>query len=303
MMPVIDDERFSEREVSTMTQTDTRTVKEQQKREWGEAAEGWRKHHDRLKETSGPVTRTMLELAGVAPGRAVLDIACGSGIPAIPAAQAVGPTGFVLATDQAPEMVEVARDLAKEEGLTNIEFRLVDGEELNVEPRSFDAVTCRWGIMFMPEPVAFLRRAYGALKPNGRIAVAVWGPPQNNPFIGLPIMTARKYYTGPPLPDPTTPGGVFSFADKRRLQSVFEQAGFRDIHIEEMNLPMAVFDSGTEYWEYCKDKSGPLRRILDQMPADIVEKIGQEVIEAASEGSPDGKVSLNGNPILASATK
>jgi 2-polyprenyl-3-methyl-5-hydroxy-6-metoxy-1,4-benzoquinol methylase len=286
-----------------MTQTDSNTIKEQQKKEWGEAAEGWRKNHERLREVSAPVTRAMLDLAGLAVGHRVLDIACGSGIPAIPAAQMVGPTGFVLATDQAPEMVEVARDNAKKEGVGNIDFRLVDGEELRIEPDSFDAVTCRWGIMFMPEPVLCLRQAWEALKPNGRIAVAVWGPPQNNPFIALPMMTARKYYTGPPLPDPTAPGGVFSFADKTRLQFVFEQAGFRDIHIDEMNLPMVVCNSGREYWDYAREFMGPLRRILDQMPEDTVQKIGSEVTEAAPQGNPDGKVSLNGNPILASATK
>lgn len=286
-----------------MTQTGPGTIKEQQKKEWGEAAEGWRKNHDRLKEVSAPVTRLMLELAGVGPGNRVLDIACGSGIPAIPAAQMVGPAGFVLATDQAPEMVEIARDNARKEGITNIDFRLVDGEELQVEPDSFDAVTCRWGIMFMPEPVLCLRQAWEALKPNGRIAVAVWGPAQNNPFIALPMMIARKYYTGPPLPDPSAPGSVFSFADKNRLQFVFEQAGFRDIHIDEMELPMSVFESGQEFWDYCREFIAPLRRILDQMPADAVEKIGQEVVQAAPQGSPDGKVSLSGNPILASATK
>lgn len=286
-----------------MTQTDARTIKEQQKKEWGDAAESWRKNHERLKEVSAPVTRAMLDGAGISPGKRVLDIACGSGIPAIPAAQAVGPAGFVLATDQAPEMIEVAREMARKEGVDNIEFRLVDGEELNVEPNSFDAVTCRWGVMFMPEPVTFLRRAYEALKPDGRIAVAVWGPPQNNPFIALPMLAARKHYSGPPLPDPTAPGGVFSFADKNRLQFVFEQAGFRDIHIDEMNLPMVVCDSGQEYWDYAREFMGPLRRVLDGMPAEAVEKIGQEVIEAAPQGKPDGKVSLNGNPILASATK
>jgi ubiquinone/menaquinone biosynthesis C-methylase UbiE len=286
-----------------MTQTDAATIKEQQKKEWGEAAEGWRKNHDRLKEVSAPVTQAMLKIAGIAPGHRVLDIACGSGIPAIPAAQAVGPAGFVLATDQAPEMIEVAREIAKNEGVANIEFRLVDGEELNAEPNSFDAVTCRWGIMFMPEPVTFLRRAYEALRPDGRIAVAVWGPPQNNPFIALPMMAARKYYTGPPLPDPIAPGGVFSFADRNRLQSAFEQAGFRDIHVDEMNLPMVVCDSGREYWDYAREFMGPLRRVLDQMPEETVQKIGQEVMEAAPQGNPDGKVALNGNPILASATK
>jgi ubiquinone/menaquinone biosynthesis C-methylase UbiE len=286
-----------------MTQTDARTIKEQQKKEWGEAAEGWRKNHDRLQQITAPVTRMMLEFAGVAPGHRVLDIACGSGIPAIPAAHAAGATGFVLATDQAPEMIEVARENAKREGLTNIEFRLVDGEELDVQPESFDAATCRWGIMFMPEPVLCLRQAYEALKAGGRIAVAVWGPPQNNPFLSVPMMIARKYYQGPPLPDPNAPGGVFSFADKTRLQFVFEQAGFRGIHIDEMDIPMAVFDSGREYWEYCREFMGPLRRILDEMPADTVEKIGQEVSEAAPQGNDEGKVSLNGNPILASASK
>ncbi len=286
-----------------MTQAEPRTIKEQQKKDWGDAAESWRKNHERLKEVSAPVTQLMLELAGVAPGHRVLDIACGSGIPAIPAAHMVGPAGFVLATDQAPEMVQVAKDNARSEGVSNIEFRLVDGEELNVEPNSFDAVTCRWGIMFMPEPILCLKQAHDALKPNGRIAAAVWGPPQNNPFIALPMGIARKYYAGPPLPDPSAPGGVFSFADKNRLQFVFEQAGFRDIHIDAMDIPMVKFDSGQEFWEYCREFIGPLRRILDQIPEDAVEKIGQEVAEAAPKGSPDGKVSLNGNPILASATK
>ena len=286
-----------------MAQTDARTIKEQQKKDWGDAAESWRKNHERLKELSAPVTQRMLDGAGVAPGLRVLDIACGSGIPAIPAAHMVGPAGFVLATDQAPEMLEVARANAKDEGVTNIDFRLVDGEELKVEPNSFDAVTCRWGIMFMPEPVLCLKQAYDALKTDRRIAVAVWGPPQNNPFIALPMGIARKYYTGPPLPDPTAPGGVFSFADKERLRFVIEQAGFRDIHIDEMDITMVKFDSGAEFWEYCKEFIGPLRRILDGMSADTVAKIGEEIAQAAPQGNPDGKVSLNGNPILASATK
>jgi ubiquinone/menaquinone biosynthesis C-methylase UbiE len=286
-----------------MTQTDATTIKEQQKKDWGDAADSWRRNHERLKETTAPVTRAMIEGVGISAGQRVLDIACGSGIPAIPAAQAVGPAGFVLATDQAPEMIEVAKENAKAEGVSNIDFRLVDGEDLNVDPGSFDAVTVRWGIMFMPEPVLCLKQAYDALKPNGRISLAVWGPPQNNPFISLPMGIARKYYEGPPLPDPTQPGSPFSFADKGKLQFVLEQAGFRDIHIDEMNIEMVKFDSGEEFWEYCKEFIGPLRRILDQMPQETQEKIGQEVAQAAPQGNPEGKVSLNGNPILASATK
>src|SRR5213593_1496522 len=180
---------------------DAQAMKEQQRKDWGDAAESWRKNYERLREVAAPVTKHMLELAMVAPGHRVLDIACGSGEPALSAAHFVGAAGFVLATDMAPEMLEVARDNAKAQGVMNVEFRLVDGEEIDVNPESFDAVTCRWGLMFMPEPVRCLAQAYHALKTDGRIAVAVWGPPDRNPFIALPMGIARKHYQGPALPD------------------------------------------------------------------------------------------------------
>src|SRR2546428_3711506 len=113
-------------------QIDAQAIKDQQRKVWGQAAAGWRKHDERFRRATAPVTRRLLELAGVAAGHRVLDIACGTGEPAIPAAEMVGPSGHVLATDMAPEMLEVAREKARAQGLTNIEFRLVDGEELDV---------------------------------------------------------------------------------------------------------------------------------------------------------------------------
>ena len=97
---------------------------------------------------------------------------------------------------------------------------------------------------------------------------------------------ARKYYTGPPLPDPTAPGGVFSFADKERLRFVIEQAGFRDIHIDEMDIPMVKFDSGAEFWEYCKEFIGPLRRILDGMSAETRGEDRQRRSRGSTAGQP-----------------
>ncbi len=178
-------------------QIDSQAIKDQQKQHWGSAAAGWRKNHETLRQTTAPVTEKMLSLAAVAPGQRVLDIACGSGEPAIPAAKIVGTAGSVLATDISPEMIEVAREKAKEQGITNIEFRLVDGEELDVEPNSFDAVTCRWGIMFMPEPVRCLKQAHRALKPGGRICAAVWGPMERNPFFTVPMGVLRQHVNVP----------------------------------------------------------------------------------------------------------
>lgn len=285
-----------------MTQIDASTVKQRQKKDWGEAAAGWRKYDEQIMRVSAPVTRMLLELTQIGPEKRVLDVACGTGEPALPAAAMVGPTGFVLATDMAPEMLEVAREKARIQGISNIEFRLVDGEEIDVDPDTFDAVTCRFGMMFMPEPLNFLHHAHRALKPGGRIAASIWGPPERNPFITLPMTTVRKHVEVP-AQDPMAPGGIFSFADRARLEFVFQQAGFHDIHIDDMELPMAVFESGYEYWRFCTAIMGPLRAILETLPQPLRDKLGEEVATAAGGGDPNGKVSLAGYPLLASARK
>ena len=233
----------------------------------------------------------------------MLDVACGTGEPAIPAGKMVGAAGFVLATDLAPEMIEVARENAAAQGLSNIEFRLADGEEIDVPAESFEAVTCRWGMMFMPEPLRFLYQAHQALKPGGRIAVSVWGSPERNPFISLPMGVLRKHYQGPPLPDPTAPGGIFSFADERKLEFVLQQAAFENIRVDPFELPMAVFDSGKEYRQYMMDIAGPLAALLKQLPAKARKAAEGEIVKAAPQGNPDGKVSLSGYTLLGSARK
>ncbi len=286
-----------------MTQADSNTIKQQQKQQWGRAAEGWKKQDAVIRERTEAVTRRMLDLAGIQAGRRVLDIACGTGEPAIPAAKAVGEGGFVLATDQAPEMLEVARGKAADEGLSNIEFRQVDGEEIDVPAESVDAVTCRWGIMFMPEPVRCLQQANRALKPGGRIVVATWGPPEENPWISLPMGILRKYYGGPPLQDPMAPGGPFSFADQGKLGAAVEQAGFRDVSVERMELPMAVFDSAQEWWAYQLETAGPLQTIFRGLSPEDQETASREISQAATQGRADGRVSLMGVPLLASGTK
>jgi SAM-dependent methyltransferase len=286
-----------------MTQVDSNAIKQQQKEQWGRAAAGWKKQDASIRERTEPVTRRMLELAGIAPGKRVLDIACGTGEPAIPAAEAVGESGSVLATDQAPEMLEVAREKARDQGVTNIEFRETDGEEIAVPADSFDAVTCRFGIMFMPEPVRCLQQGHRALKASGRMVVATWGPPQDNAWVSLPMGILRKYYQGPALPDPTAPGGVFSFASEDRLKAALEEAGFGDVKVERMEVPMAVFDTAQEWWNYQLEVAGPLQTIFRQLSPEDQETASQEIKQAATQGRPDGSVSLMGVPLVASGTK
>jgi ubiquinone/menaquinone biosynthesis C-methylase UbiE len=104
-------------------------------------------------------------LQHVRPGQRVLDIASGVGEPALAIAGQVGPAGSVLGTDLAAAMLAFARENAAARGLSNVEFRCMDGEVLDVPPGSFDVVTMRWGLMFMPDRVAVREGA-------GRDAVA-----------------------------------------------------------------------------------------------------------------------------------
>src|SRR5262249_17479871 len=156
-------------------------------------------------------TRRLLELAGIQPGHRVLDIASGTGEPGLPAAEIVGPSGFVLLTDQSPEMLAVARDKARAQELQNVDFRVCDAEDLQLEPGSFDAALCRAALPLMPEPARCLGIAHAALRPGGRIALAVTGRAQANPYFAIPFTALRKYVTLP-RPDPAIPG-PFSFAD------------------------------------------------------------------------------------------
>ena len=284
-----------------MQQPDPEAIKERQRQEWGLAAAGWRKHDARLIENAAPVTRRLLALAGLTRGMRVLDIASGTGEPALPAAEAVGPEGYVLGTDMSAEMLAVAREKAQARRISNVEFRVVDGEELDVERESFDAALCRWGIMFMPEPVRCLRNAYRALRPGGRVALSVWGPPERNPFFTVPMGVLLKYAQVPP-PEPGAPG-VFAFADRNRLIAALGEAGFREVQVDEMELPMAVFDSGHEYWQYTREMAAPIAALLAQLPPEVQQNVGREVALAAARGSADGRVSLSGYPLFAAGVK
>ena len=120
--------------------------------------------------------RRTIEHLNLQPGARVLDVCCGSGASAIPAAEKVGPKGFVLGIDLAERLLERASSKAEKRGLHNLEFRIGDMLDLRLPRSEFDAVVCVFGIFFVPDMRAGVQALWEVVRPGGKLAITTWGP-------------------------------------------------------------------------------------------------------------------------------
>jgi len=277
-------------------------AKQKQHQSWTMVAPGWGKYDPLMRSWAAPVTERMIELAAIRKGSHVLDIACGAGEPALTVAETVGPNGSVLATDFVAEMVGFASSKAKLRALSNIEFRCVDGEVLDAPVGAFDAVTMRWGLMFMPDPVACMRHVNTALKPGGKAVVCCWTEAANNPFVTVPLGVLKRHME---IPEPPAGApGIFALASPDRLRAIFAEAGFRDVAIEQVTIPMADFPTGAEYDVFIRELAGPVASLFVQLPADKQEIVKKEIArEAEARSSRPGRVYLHGITHIVVGTK
>src|SRR5579862_4483156 len=180
-------------------------MKREQKLAWDDSAQGWKRWWPNFERAAQVVNDRLVELAGVRAGNRVLDIATGSGEPALTAARVVGASGHVVAVDMSAGMLALARERIDSAGLKNVELIESDAESLALEEHSFDAALCRWGLMFMPDLEGVLRRLHRALRQDGRIATAVWSSADKVPMCALAREAIRRI-TGiippPNAPDP-----------------------------------------------------------------------------------------------------
>jgi len=226
---------------------------------WNEAAAGWGERHDWLFEQTRPVTAWLVESVGPSPGQVILELAAGPGALGISISDRVAPGGRVIVSDFSPEMVGLAREKGAMRGLTNVEYRVLDAERLDLADESVDGALCRWGFMLMPDPVAALRETRRVLRSGGRLACAVWTTPDRNPWMTIPVASAIDQGMLEP-PDPARPG-PFSLGDPDLLRTLVAGAGFRDPVIEEIVFSYRYGDFA-EFWRVLVQLSGRLAAAL-----------------------------------------
>jgi SAM-dependent methyltransferase len=250
--------------------------KEVIRQEWFEAAPLWRKWFDKLSFQSRSATDVVLEGARLSADLHVLDLASGSGEPALALAKAVGPGGRIVATDLVPEMLLIAEENAHACGLSNMEFRAADAEQLPLASSSFERVTCRFGLMYFPDVPKALAEIRRVLKPGGRISFLVWGPAQENPLFSVMLGPFLRYVKVP-QPDPDAPH-VFRFADESKLAGVFTSAGFQKVSVAKHKVSWPWPGPAEESWQATRELAAPFKKMIAALPPDKTEEVTQEVI-------------------------
>jgi SAM-dependent methyltransferase len=266
---------------------------------WEGVAGAWGENADYIDERGAEVTARMLELVGPRAGDHVLELACGPGSVGIAAAPLVGPGGEVVLSDVAEGMTAIAADRAAALGLTNVSTRIRDLESIDEPDESFDVVVCREGLMLVPDPAQGAREIRRVLRPGGRAAIAVWGPRERNPWLGV-LFDTLSAHTGSPVPPLGVPG-PFSLDDADRLETVLSEAGLSDVAVEELPTPLRAV-SFEDWWSRTSALAGPLAKVLASLPENAREALRARLRDALSVyATPDGGLEIPGVSLIASA--
>jgi ubiquinone/menaquinone biosynthesis C-methylase UbiE len=261
------------------------------------AAEKWKAKSAAM---GRPLTVALVEYARPQAGMQVLDIASGTGEPAISISERLSGNGQVSALDLSPDLLEIAKKRAKQRGLTNIDFHAGDAQALPFGDNSFDLATCRFGVMFFHDVSRALMELNRVLRPGARACFAAWGPFEQ-PYWQSMISVVLERVGGPLLP----PGAQdpFRFASPGSLSAALRDAGFE--HVEEATRRIEWFWPGEpeEVWEYSRSVSAPFRALLDRVAPEDWPTINREVIHRVRRFVRDGGVDFGADVVFASGQK
>jgi SAM-dependent methyltransferase len=213
----------------------------------GPAGQRWSQAQDRIDHHLGLITETLMAFAAPRPGERVLDIGCGGGTTALLIRERIGPEGGVTGIDISAPNLGVARARAHA-GMADVAFVEADAATYEFQP-VFDLAFSRFGVMFFDDPARAFANIRKALAERGRLAFVCWRTFKENEWAFAPYEAALNLLPPQEPMDPHAPG-PFAFADRERVTSLLQEAGFRDIaikpHDTTVNLGETVDDAVTE---------------------------------------------------------
>jgi SAM-dependent methyltransferase len=260
-------------------------------------APGWERLRARIDDALAPVREWLVRALAPAPGETVLELAAASGDTGLDAAAAVGEGGRLIATDLTPAMVEIGRRRAAEVGARNVEHRVMDAERIDLPDGSVDGVVCRFGYMLMADPRAALAGTRRVLRAGGRVALAVWGPPERNPWLAIGWAALQERGLVPP-PQPGAPS-PFALGSEERILGLLAGAGFAGARVEAVPVAWTYRDAA-DYLEVTAD-TGPAGGAIRSLAADEREELLRDLEAAMAPFASGGGLGMPGVALCAAA--
>lgn len=273
-------------------------VKEQQKKHWNAVAGGWGTWLDWTSRNFQPIADWLGNAAHWQPGARVLDVACGSGFPALATAAAVRPGGTVVATDISPKMLAVAASRAKRDALDNIEFVEMDAEHLRFSDGEFDTVTNAYGLMFSPDVPRAIAEARRVLRARGRFLAVTWDEPSRNPFFSVIAPVAAPFLAIQPLAAGAP--GPFRLSSATQLESLLCEAGLCDVRVDRVPMTLELA-SADEYLQVFSDVAWKAR--VAALSDGDLERLREAIAEAVQPHIVGGRVRLVASSLCAAGSR
>ncbi len=244
------------------------------------------------------LTEAIVAEARVSPGMRVLDVASGTGEPAISIATLLQGSGEVVATDVSANPLQVGEQRARQRGLANIHFLQADVHHLPFADSEFDRVTCRLGVMFFADPPCAFRQIHRVLKPAGRASMLAWGP-MEQPYFDTTLGTILRLV--PTLSLPPAGALMFRFGRKGALTAALRAAGFSQVEERFADLPWNWPDTPGQLWDYFREVTIPFKPLFEAVPAAHRAEVHASVLHALKARYDGAEVKFTARVVLASA--
>jgi ubiquinone/menaquinone biosynthesis C-methylase UbiE len=262
-----------------------------------QASEKWRRQSAAM---GSGFTRAIVEAAQITPGLRVLDVACGTGEPAISIAALLNGTGEVIGVDLASGPLATAQVRAQKRAMGNIRFQRGDALDLPFPNESFDRVTSRLGVMFFADLPRALREIHRVLRPGGRVALLAWGPIEQ-PYFETTIGTVLRMLPGATVGESDM--SMFTFGRPGVLAQKLGEAGFTDVAESFPVLPWTWPGTPEEVWDYFQEVTVPFAPLLRSIPSAKRPAIDAEVLRAISNYYDGAQINFTATANICCACK